>query len=244
MKMKKKIIPIIISAIIFLVGCITAIIGAIIVNKGEAQLCPELDVFSITDNSIGKVFSCTMQEGEEKNGEPFAFWIYTTNYEDNDFYLTYADNGTEQVVIAFLIPRTISVENYSKLKGIVRKSDSAMNDRIATSITEFKSYITENYGSAEGVVDMGNLETLHEKISLYYIEVTKDTNGEIYILTGCAVMAVAFFAILTILFGKKFLIALASIITLAALILAVILMDKFRTMSSVTEVSDGIYKMN
>ena len=28
MKMKKKIIPIIISAIIFLVGCITAIIGA------------------------------------------------------------------------------------------------------------------------------------------------------------------------------------------------------------------------
>ena len=66
MKMKKKIIPIIISAIIFLVGCITAIIGAIIVNKGEAHLCPELDVFSITDNSIGKVFSCTMQEGEEK----------------------------------------------------------------------------------------------------------------------------------------------------------------------------------
>lgn len=244
MKMKKKIIPIIISAIIFLVGCITAIIGAIIVNKGEAHLCPELDVFSITDNSIGKVFSCTMQEGEEKNGEPFAFWIYTTNYEDNDFYLTYADNGTEQAVIAFLIPHTISVENHSKLKGIVRKSDSAMNDRIATSITEFKSYITENYGSAEGVVDMGNLETLHEKISLYYIEVTKDTNGEIYILTGCVVMSVAFFAILTILFGKKFLIALASIITLAALILAVILMDKFRTMSSVTEVSDGIYKMN
>ena len=118
-----------------------------------------------------------MQEGEEKNGEPFAFWIYTTNYEDNDFYLTYADNGTEQVVIAFLIPHTISVENHSKLKGIVRKSDSAMNDRIATSITEFKSYITENYGSAEGVVDMGNLETLHEKISLYYIEVIKYTNN-------------------------------------------------------------------
>lgn len=57
--MKKKIIPLIISAVIFLSGLVTTIIG-IAHNNGTVHNYPELDLFSITDEDVGKTFTASV----------------------------------------------------------------------------------------------------------------------------------------------------------------------------------------
>lgn len=62
--MKKKLIPLIISAVLFLAGCGSIIVG-IFVNNGAFSKYPELDPFSISDADVGKTFSGRLFAGSQ-----------------------------------------------------------------------------------------------------------------------------------------------------------------------------------
>ena len=88
MKNKKKIIPLIISAVIFLAGFITAIIGASM-DSGKMQTYPTLDPFNISDEDVGKTFTASvysdvMYTDDTEKGSLYLMWIYSTNTDDSE----------------------------------------------------------------------------------------------------------------------------------------------------------------
>ncbi len=258
--MKKKIIPLIISALIFLTGCITAIVGTFL-NSGTVQAYPEIDPFNITDDDVGKTFTASvysdvMYTDDTENGSLFLMWIYSTNTDDSDMLAVGSEDDDTLMVMGFDVPKSVlsvyeqamSTGEYSEdtpltFSGTVRKSNDDITQTLSDGITDYYNYLKEIYGDSSDIINEEAFSESYESISPYYIEVVADTNGKLYIWIGCAVMAVALLATLTILFGRKFLIGLAAIIILAVIILTILLIGKFRTMSSVTEVSDGFYKM-
>ena len=260
MKTKQKIIPLVISAVIFLAGCITAIIGASM-DSGAVQTYPEFDPFNITDEDVGKTFTASvysdiMYTDDTENGSLFLMWIYSTNTDDSDTLAVGSEVDDSLMVMGFDVPKSVlsvyeqamSTGEYSEdtpftFSGTVRKSNDDITQILSGGITDYYNYLKEIYGDTEGIINEEAIDESYTNISPYYIEVVADTNGRLYIWIGCAVMVVALLTALTILFGKKFLIVLAVIIILAVIILAIILIGKFRTMASVTEVSDGFYKM-
>ncbi len=260
MKTKQKIIPLVISAVIFLAGCITAIIGASM-DSGAVQTYPEFDPFNITDEDVGKTFTASvysdiMYTDDTENGSLFLMWIYSTNTDDSDTLAVGSERDDSLMVMGFDVPKSVlsvyeqamSTGEYSEdtpftFSGTVRKSNDDITQILSGGITDYYNYLKEIYGDTEGIINEEAIDESYTNISPYYIEVVADTNGRLYIWIGCAVMVVALLTALTILFGKKFLIVLAVIIILAVIILAIILIGKFRTMASVTEVSDGFYKM-
>ncbi|MBO5266037.1 MAG: linear amide C-N hydrolase [Ruminiclostridium sp.] len=259
---KKKLIPIIISAVLFLAGCIITIIG-VSISKGTVNTYPELDPFNITDEDVGKTFSASiytdvMYMDDTEIGSLYLLWIYSTNTDDSDF-LTVGGETEESglMVIGFDVPKRVlsvyeeamytgaySTEKPLRFTGTVHKSSDAITEKLKNGITDYYEYLKEIYG--EKVNEIANEEAFEESynsISSYYIEIFDTESGKTYIWTGCAVMAVAVFVILTVLFGKKFLIAFGILILLPVIILVISLVGKFRTMATVTEVSDGLYKM-
>jgi len=260
MKTKKKIIPLIISALIFLAGCITTIVG-VSIDNGTVQTYPTFDPFNITDEDVGKtftadVYSDVMYIDDTKNGSLFLMWIYSTNIDDSDLLAVGSENEDSLMVIGFDVPKSVlgvyeqamSTGEYSEEKpltfiGTVRKSSDDITEKLSGGITDYYNYLKEIYGDTSDIINEEAFAESYESISPYYIEVIPDTNGKIHIWIGCALMAAALFAVLTTLFGKKFLIVFAAAIVLLVIILLVSLTGKFRTMSSVTEVSDGFYKM-
>lgn len=260
MKNKKKIIPLIISAVIFLAGCITAIVGASI-DSGTVQTYPTLDPFNITDEDVGKTFTASiysdvMYTDDTENGALFLMWIYSTNVDDSDLLAVGSEDDDSLMVIGFDVPKSVlsvyeqamSTGKYSEetpltFSGTVRKSNDDITQILSDGITDYYNYLKEIYGDTEGIINEEAFAESYTNISPYYIEVVADTNGRLYIWIGCAVMAAALFTALTILFGRKFLIGLAAITILTVIILIILLIGKIRTMASVTEVSDGFYKM-
>ncbi len=259
--MKKKIIPLIISAVVLLAGCITAIAGAAF-NKGTVQTYPEIDLFSITDDDVGKTFTASvysdvMYTDNTEKGALFLMWIYSTNIDDSDLMAVGSQGDDSLMVMGFDVPKSVfyiyeqamSTGEYSEDKplifsGTVRKSNDEITQKLSDGITDYYNYLKEIYGDTEGIIDENAFKESYESISPYYIEVIPNVNGDIYIWIGCAIMAAAVFAILTILFGKKFLIVFAIAIILPLIILIISLIGKLRTMSSVKEVSDGLYRMS
>ena len=260
MKNKKKIIPLIISAVIFLAGCITAIVGASM-DSGKVQTYPTLDPFSITDEDVGKTFTASvysdvMYADDSENGSLYLMWIYSTNVDDSDLLAVGSEDDDSLMVIGFDVPKSVlsvyeqamSTGKYSEetpltFSGTVRKSNDEITQILSDGITDYYNYLKEIYGDTSDIINEEAFTESYESISPYYIEIVPDNNGKIYVLIGCAVMAVALIAVLAILFGRKFLIGLIAIIILTVIILAILLIGKFRTMASVTEVSDGFYKM-
>ncbi|MBQ8195825.1 MAG: linear amide C-N hydrolase [Oscillospiraceae bacterium] len=258
--MKKKIIPLIISAVIFLSGLVTTIIG-IAHNNGTVHNYPELDLFSITDEDVGKTFTASvysdvMYADDTENGSLFLMWIYSTNTDDSDMLAIGSEDDDSLMVIGFDVPKSfisvyeqaMSTGEYSEDKplifsGTVRRSNNEITQILSDGITDYYNYLKEIYGDTSDIIDEDAFTESYESISPYYIEIIPDTNGTIYVCIGCAVMAVALLAVLAILFGRRFLIVFAVVIVLPVIILLMSLIGKFRTMASVTEVSDGLYTM-
>lgn len=257
--MKKKIIPIIISALIFAAGCITAVVG-VSINSGTVQTYPQLDPLNITDEDVGKTFTASvysdvMYTDDTEKGSLFLMWIYSTNVDDSDL-MAVGSKEDSLLVMGFDVPKSVfavyeqaqETGEYSEDKplifnGTVRKSNDDITRTLSGGITEYYNYLKEIYGDTENIINEEIFTESYESISPYYIEVVPNVNGKLYIWIGCAVMAVAVFVFLTTFFGKKFLTVFAAIIILAVITLLIILIGKFRTISSVTEISDGFYKM-
>lgn len=247
--MKKKIIPFVISAVLFIAGCITAIVG-FAHNSGTVSTYPELDLFNITDDDVGKTFSGSvytdiMYIETSQNGEFYLLWIYGS-----------ADDNADLMVIGFDVPKDASeifeeaqsTGEYSESRpfpfcGTVRKSNDVITEKLSASISDYYDFLRQLYEGTEGIINEEAFEESYENISPYYIEVIEAINGDIYIWTGCAVVAVALFVLLLTLFGRKFLIVFALVVVLPVIILLISLVGKFRTMATVTEVSDGLYRM-
>lgn len=258
--MKEKIIPLIISAAIFLAGCITAIIGAS-VDSGVVQTYPKLDPFNITDEDVGKTFTASvysdvMYADDTENGSLFLMWIYSTNTDDSDMLAVGSEDDDSLMVIDFDVPKSVasvyeqamntgkySEETPLTFNGTVRKSNDEITQILSDQITWYYNYLEEIYGE-ENPADEEAFAESYENISPYYIEIVGTANGDVPIIIGGAVMAVAVIAVLVILFGKKALIIIAALILIPAIILLISLFDKLRTMASVTEVADGLYKMD
>ncbi len=247
--MKTKIIPLIISAVIFLAGLITTIIG-ISQNSGIVPEYPEIDLFNISDSDVGKTFSGShyvdiMEVGETEMGSLYHLWVYS---EEDD---------SKVMVIGFDVPKSAcgifvdamntgvySSEKKFPFSGTVCKSNDEITEKLSDTITWYYNYLAEIYGEEENPADEEMFAKSYENISPYYIEVTGDANGDVLIIIGGAVMAVAVIAVLIILFRKKALIIIAALILIPVIILLVSLSGKLRTMASVTEVADGLYKMD
>lgn len=245
--MKKKIIPLIISAAIFISGLVTTLAG-VSQNSGTVPEYPEIDLFNISESDVGKTFSGShyvdvMEAGETGRGSLYLLWVYS---EEDD---------SEVMVIGFDVPKSacgifadaMSTGAYSWEKklpfyGTVRKSNDEITGKLSDTITWYYNYLEEIYGE-ENPADEEIFAKSYENISPYYIEVAGTSNGDILICVGAALMAVAVIGALIILFGKKVLIIFAVLIVIAIIILFIILSGKLRTMASVTEVSDGLYKM-
>lgn len=258
--MKEKIIPLIISAVIFLAGCITAIIGAS-VDSGGVQTYPKLDPFNITDEDVGKTFTASvysdvMYADDTENGSLFLIWIYSTNTDDSDMMAVGSEDDDSLMVIAFDVPKSVlsvyeqamSTGEYSEetpltFSGTVRRSNDEITRKLSDQITWYYNYLEEIYGE-ENPADEEAFAKSYENISPYYIEVEGTPNGDVLIIIGGAVMAVAVIAVLVILFGKKALIIIAALILIPVIILLVSLFGKLSTMASVTEMADGLYKMD
>ena len=243
--MKKKIIPLIISAAIFISGLVTTLVG-IPQNSGTVPEYPEIDLFSISDDDVGKTFSGShytdiMEAGETKRGSLYLLWIYS---EEGDL-----------MVIGFDVPKSacgifedaMHTGGYSSEKklpfcGTVRKSNDEITEKLSDTITWYYNYLEEIYGE-ENPADEEAFAESYENISPYYIEIAGAANGDILISVGAALMTFAVIGALTILFGRKVLIIFAALVLISAIILFVSLSGKLRTMSTVTEISDGLYKM-
>ena len=245
--MKKKIIPVIISAVIFLAGCITTVIG-VIRNSGTTPDYPEIDLFSISESHVGKTFSGShyadlMEVGETERGSLYLLWVYS---EEDD---------SKVMVIGFDVPKsdcgifaeamTTGVYSWEKkfpFCGTVRRSNDEITGKLSDGITWYYNYLEEIFGN-ENPADEEIFAESYKNISPYYIEVTGAENGDILICVGAALMAVAVIGVLIILFGGKVLIIFAALIVITVIILFVFVSGKLRTMSTVTEIDDGLYKM-
>ncbi len=245
--MKKKIIPVIISVVLFLAGCITTIIG-IFQNSGTVQSYPEIDLFSISENDVGKTFSGShyidaMEVCETERGSLYILWVYS---EEDD---------SKVMVIGFDVPKSacgifaeaMSTGVYSSEKkflfcGTVCRSNDEITRKLSDQITWYYNYLEEIFGD-ENPADEEIFAQSYENISPYYIEVAGTSDGTVLIWAGSVIMAVSLFAVLTILFGKKFLIIFGIVIVIPVIILLISLIGKLRTMSTVTQVGDGLYTM-
>lgn len=245
--MKKKIVPVIISAVLFLTGLVITIVGAVC-NSETIPNYPEINLFNISESNVGKTFSGShyvdiMEAGETEMGSLYLLWVYS---EEND---------SEVMVIGFDVPKsacgifadamTTGVYSWEKkfpFCGTVHRSNDEITRKLSDRITWYYNYLEEIYGE-ENPADEEIFAKSYENISPYYIEVEGTSNGIALIWIGSAVMTASLIAVLIILFGRKFLIILSAVIIITIIILFISLSGKLRTMSTVTEVSDGLYKM-
>lgn len=245
--MKKKIIPLIISAVIFLSGLVTTIIG-IAQNNGAVHNYPELDLFNISDEDVGKTFSASvytdvMDVDDTEGGTLYLMIVYGS--EDDSVMMIGADvpHSVYEIYEEAMYSGEYSTDKQLPVCGTVRRSNNDITEKLTTAMVDYYNFLKQLYEGQEDIINDELIEECLAKVSPYYIEVAETENGDILIWTGCGIMAVAAFAILTILFGKRFLIVFAVVIVLPVIILLISLIGKFRTMASVTEVSDGLYTM-
>ena len=249
--MKKKMIPLIISAIIFISGCVTAIVGAVKNSDIYYDALPSLDIFSISDEDVGKMFS----------GEAYIEPMYVEDTEDGVFYLFWIYNeplseDSDFIVMGFEIPKgavqrfeeTLNATGYIEepftFCGTVHKSNDEITEKITSAISDYYDFLKQLYEGAEGIINEEAFQESYENISPYYIEVEEAANGDAIIWIGSAFMAVAVVVLLIALFGKKFLVIFAIFLVLSLIVLLITFGGKLATMSTVTEVADGLYTMS
>lgn len=251
--MKKKFIPLIISAVLFLAGCATIVVG-IGKNNGEYIGYPELDLLELSDEDVGKTFT-NKQNAEMIGAQAIG---KKTDYIMQIWEGADVEAPDRQIIIYFDVPRNAGdkfeedLEGSMPICGTVRKSTPEINETM-------ESLIRMGYEDAIAYYEQEGIEydkTMFDEaaiakdlalISPYYIEIMAASSGDIYIWIGRVIIAVAVLALivtlLTALLGKKFLIVFGIIVGLSVIILPIVLASKLRTMASVTEVSDGLYTM-
>ena len=250
--MKKKAIPSIVSAIIFLTGCIFAVVGAF-KNSGYGYgNLPETDLFDISDEDVGTDFRGSLYAEESsifalsdtKNGTLYAIAVPQDH----------TDEIGKELVFAFDVPKS-SDRDFSdaakssdyvevSFRGTVRPCDETVSNKLSDLIIEVDAQTKTVYENLGMEYPENNLEEMLKKISPYYIEVAETEGAQICFIIGFSLMAAGVIVLLCALFGKKFLLIFLGVTIVLVSIPIVMFFGKIRTMSSIQEVSDGLYKMN
>ena len=133
--MKKKLIPLIISAVIFLSGGVMTIVGAVKNSGVTYSALSELDPFSVSEEDVGKTFNGNvyadiMHVEDTENGALYLLWLYSSPDDDCDL-----------MVMGFDVPKSAAhifenaqyTEEYAEAPfpfcGTVRKSDDVIVSR-------------------------------------------------------------------------------------------------------------------
>lgn len=244
MKSKRKLISLIITALIFIVGCVFLILG-ILNNGGNSEKLPSLNPFDISEKDAGKRFSGSVKADFmelEQDGDNTKYILFICD----DF----SAEDAEEVIMVFDIPNKLSdkvfeaIESEGKLPfefvGTLRKNDSAMTDKAVKKIDDYFKWIDE---ISEGEDLNISEETVRENFEQYYVDVEETSGTKTFIIIGSVIIAVALIVLLTTLFGKKVPIILVILLAIAIIVVIVLNIGKIRTMASVTKVSDGFYKI-
>ncbi len=244
MKSKRKLISLIITAVIFIVGCVFLILG-ILNNGGNSENLPSLNPFDISEKDAGKRFSGSVKADFmelEQDGDNTEYILFICD----DF----SAEDAEEVIMVFDIPNKLSdkvseaIESEGKLPfefvGTLRKNDSAMTDKAVKKIYDYFKWIDE---ISEGEDLNISEETVRENFEQYYVDVEETSGTKTFIIIGSVIIAVALIVLLTTLFGKKVPIILVILLAIAIIVVIVLNIGKIRTMASVTKVSDGFYKI-
>lgn len=248
--MKKKLIPLIISVVIFLAGAAAMVFG-IAKNNGDFSDYPELDLLHLSDEDVGKTFSSRAYAEiiciKVTTGKPTSYCVYLWDGSDDE-------KAGDHILMYFDVPER-ETDKYEQeydgpmpICGTIRKSDEVINEKMESMIRLYYDdaltyYEQEGIEYDETMVGETAIAADIERISPYYIEIIEASSGNSYLWIGCAVMAVAVIVLLTALSGKKFLIIFGVAVGLAVVILLIVLSGKLRTMASVTETAEGLYQM-
>ncbi len=244
MKSKRKLISLIITAVIFIVGCVFLILG-ILNNGGNSEKLPSLNPFDISEKDAGKRFSGSVKADFmelEQDGDNTKYILFICD----DF----SAEDAEEVIMVFDIPNKLSdkvseaIESEGKLPfefvGTLRKNDSAMTDKAVKKIYDYFKWIDE---ISDGEDINISEEAVRENFEQYYVDVEETSGTKTFIIIGSVIIAVALIVLLTTLFGKKVPIILVILLAIAIIVVIVLNIGKIRTMASVTKVSDGFYKI-
>lgn len=244
MKSKRKLISLIITAVIFIVGCIFLILG-ILNNGGNSEKLPSLNPFDISEKDAGKRFSGSVKADFmelEQDGDNTEYILFICD----DF----SAEDAEEVIMVFDIPNKLSdkvseaIESEGKLPfefvGTLRKNDSAMTDKAVKKIYDYFKWIDE---ISDGEDINISEEAVRENFEQYYVDVEETSGTKTFIIIGSVIIAFALIVLLTTLFGKKVPIILVILLAIAIIVVIVLNIGKIRTMASVTKVSDGFYKI-
>lgn len=244
MKSKRKLISLIITAVIFIVGCVFLILG-ILNNGGNSEKLPSLNPFDISEKDAGKRFSGSVKADFmelEQDGDNTEYILFICD----DF----SAEDAEEVIMVFDIPNKLSdkvfeaIESEGKLPfefvGTLRKNNSAMTDKAVKKIYDYFKWIDE---ISDGEDINISEEAVRENFEQYYVDVEETSGTKTFIIIGSVIIAVALIVLLTTLFGKKVPIILVILLAIAIIVVIVLNIGKIRTMASVTKVSDGFYKI-
>ncbi len=245
MKSKRKLIFLIITALFFIIGCVFLVLGFLNNNGGNTEKLPIFNPFDISEKDEGKKFNGSVKADFmelEQDGHRTKYILFISE----DFN---AENA-EEVIMVFDIPNKLSgkvnkaMESEGEIPfeyvGTLRKSDTEMTDNAVKIIYDYFKWIDEISDGPDANISE---EIVRENISQYYIEVAMETNGKGLIIIGCIIIAVAALMLIIALLGKKAVIILSLILVILIAAFFIMFGGKLRTMSSVAEVSDGLYKI-
>ncbi len=238
--MKNKIIPICISAVMLITGCIMLIIGLPSEQDMVENDLP-VDLFNLTDDDVGKhlYYSGPIEVSPVGEDEDSSFYVA-------GFYEVYGDDESDCVFIGFDAPKSmasafdVSPVNVD-IKCTFHKCDEAMTNRLKKSIEDYIIYI---YGIMEMEIPENEIENAQAMLSPYYIEVDEVPDYEGFIFIAPFIIAAAVIILLFTLFGKKFCYVLGAAVGIAVVVLVITLIPKLRTISTVEKVCDGFYTMD
>ena len=237
--MKKKMIPLIAAAVIFTAGCIGAIAGVQLKSGAEIDY-PELDMFSISDDNVGKTFSFStytdvMHSADTEKGKLYLMWVYSSPDADSELMVIGCDvKKSASADFQYAESTGSYAEKPMQFCGTVRKSNDNITEKLTASITWYYDYLKQIYGDTEGIINEEAFSESYENISPYYIDVKGAADGNIFIVAGCAAMVLSAAAVLVIFFGKKVFIVLAALVLISVAVLFVSVLGKLRTMASIT----------
>ncbi len=237
--MKKKIIPICISAIMLIIGCIMLIIT----HPSEQDMVETdlpVDLFNLTDDDVGRhlYYSGPIDVLPAGEDEDSLFYAAT-------FYEVYGSEDSDFVSIGMDVPKSMAsdfekVPANADIKCTFRKCDEAMSEKFKKAIGDYIIYI---YGLMETEIPENEIENGQAILSPYYIEVDETPDYRMFRYIAPVLIAAAVIVLLFMLFGKKLLYVAGAALAVAVVALVITLIPKLKTMSKVEKAADGLYTM-
>jgi len=233
----KNLIPFLIAGVVCILG-ITSIIFGTVKALGYAPLEPT----DLCEKNVGTSLHFSVRDGLPAQDEYFLAFIGEEEEEVTSVMIV-APKEHES-----FIGRT-ECESVSVI-GTLDKCDEEIAEKGVAIFTDY-------FDTFKSAYEQNNLDTFDEDlknaintISPYYLSVTDVKENDDDNLTGVgialiviSVLTVVLYLLRNIIPVKKILLITAAVVVALAAVVFIIFKDRIRTLSSLTEVSDGFYTM-